>query len=142
MQEPIAPIVNALNAPFWTAAAEGRLLLPNCVSSGRAFWPPSPLSPFVDRAGVEWRPVSGKGTLIALAVYRRSFQKAFAPLTPYAVGLVELDSGPRLQAHLADPDAADAARPGERVALRFRKLFETGPPVPTIHVDLSKDDNP
>ena len=132
MGEPIAPIINALNAPFWTAADEGRLLLPQCLTTGRAFWPPSPISPFVSGGATGWSPAGGEGRLRALAIYRRVFQKVLEPLLPYGVGLVELDEGPRLQAFLPAPDSADAPKPGDRVRLSFASLLPEGPKVPTL----------
>lgn len=132
MAEPIAPIVNDLNAPFWAAAEEGRLILPQCLTTRRAFWPPSPLSPFVSGGDTGWGEAGGDGALRALAVYRRVFQKAFGPLAPYGVGLVELDEGPRLQAFVAAPDSADAPAPGDRVRLGFAQLLPDGPKVPTL----------
>src|SRR5262245_16437422 len=117
--ESVAPLINDLNAPFWDAAEAGRLLLPFCVTTQRAFWPPSPLSPLATNGLVQWRPVEPTGTLRACVVYRRSFYKSFDSLMPYAVGLMELDAGPRLQAHISDPDSGKAPRNGDRVAIRF-----------------------
>jgi uncharacterized OB-fold protein len=131
MSEPVAPIVNDLNAPFWEAAAEGRLLVPLCRDTGRCFWPPSPASPFTGGA-VGWTPSPGGGSLRGLVVYRRGFQKAFEPNLPYGVGLVELDEGPRLQAYVAEPEAAESPRPGDRVALAFDSVAMGGPKVPVL----------
>ena len=132
MSEPIAPIINELNAPFWTAAEQGRLVLPHCLTTGRAFWPPSPISPFVSGGATGWSPAGDEGVLRALAIYRRVFQKAFEPLAPYGVGLVELDEGPRFQAFVGAPDSADTPRPGDRVRLSFVTLVPGGPKAPTI----------
>ena len=132
MSEPITPIINELNAPFWTAAGEGRLLLPQCLTTGRAFWPPSPISPFVSGGDTGWSPADSGGVLRALVIYRRVFQKAFEPLLPYGVGLVELDEGPRLHGFVAAPDAADAPKPGDRVRLSFAQLLADGPKVPVL----------
>ena len=132
MGEPLAPIVNELNAPFWTAAEEGRLVLPQCLTTGRAFWPPSPISPFVSQGATGWSPARGEGVLRALAIYRRVFQKAFEPLAPYGVGLVELDEGPRLHAFIPAGGGADAPKPGDRVRLSFARLLPNGPKVPAL----------
>src|SRR4051794_10420215 len=114
MSEPIDPIRNALNAPFWAAAEEGRLVLPVCVATGRCFWPPSPSSPFVSGGATAWRDSPGDGTLRGLVIYRRVFQKAFETQLPYGVALVELDEGPRLQAYVAEPEGPGAPRAGDR----------------------------
>lgn len=129
MRETLSPIVNDLNAPFWAAAAEGWLNLPACLDTGRAFWPPGPLSPFTGGA-VGWRPAEPAGTLKGTVIYHRVFQKAFEPLAPYGAALVELDAGPRLMVHVRDPAAAP--RPGARVRIDFQPLLEGGPAVPVL----------
>lgn len=127
-----APLRNALNEPFWQAAADDRLVLPFCESTSRAFWPPSAVSPFSTGGRVAWRPVEPIGTLRAVAIYRRVFDRDFAPLMPYGVALIDLDAGPRFQAHLAHPDAPDAPRRGDRVRLRFKPILKDGQPVPVV----------
>src|SRR5262245_3629343 len=127
MNEPVSPIINELNAPFWAAAKQGRLVLPYCLETQRCFWPPSPLSPFVNGGAVAWQESAGEGTLRGLVVYRRVFQKAFQERLPYGIGLVQLDEGPRLQAFVADPERAGAPRAGDRVILRFAHVVEDGP---------------
>jgi hypothetical protein len=132
MAQSIAPSRNALNAPFWAAAERGALALPACVASDRAFWPPSPVSPFVTGAAVDWRDVEPVGVLRSIVVYRRVFLKAFEAATPFAIGLIELDAGPRLLAHIPYPDDAAAPAVGERAALRFAPITPGGLPVPTL----------
>ena len=121
---------SALTAPFWQAAADRVLALPHCTATGLAFWPPSPLSPYDSGAAVEWRPVPGGGTLQARVVFRRSFVAELANRIPYAVGLVELDAGPRLQVHIGAPDDASAPQPGQRVEIRFVEIVPGAGPVP------------
>ena len=133
MSGPASPIVNALNDPFWRGAAEGRLVLPFCVQTGRAFWPPSPVSPFATGGAVEWREAASIGTMRAMVIYRRSFQEAFKSLMPYGIGLVELDAGPRLQVHVPTPDAAAAPHSGDRVGISFVRLIDHGERVPVAH---------
>jgi uncharacterized OB-fold protein len=128
----IRPAVNRLNAPFWEAAARGVLLLPHCVVTGAAFWPPSPRSPFPGGRTVLWAEVPAFGTLESLVVYRRAFHPAFAPLMPYGIAQVALNCGPRLQVHVRDADAENAPRTGDRVGIGFRSLFDDAPPVPVV----------
>lgn len=124
----LRPIVNELNAPFWEGARAGELKLPHCTRTGRAFWPPSPLSPFAENAQVEWRSVAPRGVVRALCVYRRVFLKEFEPLAPFGVALVELDGGVRLQAHVPEPFGERPLRAGDAVSLSFRVLVEGGAP--------------
>jgi uncharacterized OB-fold protein len=130
MTESVDPPINTLNTPFWEAARGGTLLLPHCAKSGRAFWPPSPVSPYVTGGEVAWQAVSPTGILRASVVYERVFQMAFKPLAPYRVGLVELDCGVRLQAYHAGPSGAPAI--GDRVTIGFRHLAGGNYPVPVI----------
>jgi uncharacterized OB-fold protein len=131
MSETVEPIVNNLNAPFWAAAREGRLCLPHCETTRRAFWPPSPYSPFVTGGGVAWIDVSAPtGRALSVVVYHRPFQKAFASAAPYGVALVELDAGPRLMVHVPAPNAAEAPRAGDSIILHFAPAVAGGPAVP------------
>ncbi|MGE0233291.1 MAG: Zn-ribbon domain-containing OB-fold protein [Flavobacteriaceae bacterium] len=132
MGEPVAPIVNDLSRPFWDAAADGRLSLPCCVTTGRIFWPPSPSSPFSAAGSIEWRDVAAQGVLCSSVTYRRAFQQVFAGALPYAVGLIAVAPGVRLQAHLAAPDRLDVPKAGDIVRIGFAPIVEGGPPVPII----------
>ncbi len=130
----VLPLINRLNAPFWDGARQGRLVLPHCVATGRAFWPPSPISPFADGGAVDWRAVEPVGEVKALAAYRRVFHQAFAPLMPFAIALVEPDAGPRLQVHVPRADDPEAPRTGSRVVLSFAPILPDGPPIPIAAV--------
>src|ERR1700678_2125093 len=76
MPEYVSPIVHALNAPCWSAAEEGQLLLPFCVTTEKYFWPPSPVSPFITSGETSWRSAQPLGVLRAKVIFRRVFQKA------------------------------------------------------------------
>ncbi len=133
MSESADPIVNALNHPFWDGAAEGRLMMPHCVVTGAAFWPPSPISPFAQGRDVEWRMVAAEGEVLASVVYRRAFQRAFADRLPYGIAMVALDCGPRLQAHVEAPDDAGSPRTSMRVALYFQARPDGRQPLLVAH---------
>lgn len=127
-----APIANDLWQPWFEGAADDRLVLPHCQTTQRAFWPPSLVSPFVTGGEVQWHEVRPMGLLTAQVTYRRGFLNAFKSLLPYGCGLVQLECGVRLQAHIAQPDDANAPATGSRVVLRFRSLIAGDPPVPCI----------
>ncbi len=122
------PIINDLNAPFWAGAREGKLVLPHCAETQRPFWPPSPMSPWAENAAIEWREAPARGVVRAMGVYRRVFLKAFEPLAPFAIALVEVAENVRLQAHVANADDASAPKVGDEAALCFRVLIEGGAP--------------
>ncbi len=93
------------------------------------------MSPFDGGARVSWRAAEPGGVLLSRIIYRRCFQKAFEPLMPYAIGLVELDVGLRLLAFLADPEDESSPRTGQRVRLEFQKVLPNGYPVPVVRAD-------
>jgi len=139
MTSPISPIINALNQPFWTAAEEGVLVLPFCTSTDRAFWPPSPNSPYEPRSEVAWCRVEPRGVLRALAVYQRSFLKSFEPFLPYGIGLVEVAPAVRLQAFVRDPLGPNAPQADDAVILAFERLLPGH--VPVLSVRKGDDDD-
>jgi uncharacterized protein len=128
--EQIHPIINDLNRPFWEAAGTGTLLLPYCVRTRRFFWPPGPFSPFAFPSEMCWKAAERTGVLNAIAIYRRSFQKAFEPVMPYGVGLISLTAGPRIQVHIPNPDGREAPCAGDDVELYFAPAIAGGPKIP------------
>ena len=129
MTETSRPLVNALNRPFWEAAAAGKLALPQCATTQRFFWPPSPRSPFSGGA-VVWMDCDPGGVVESVIVYRRPFQQAFAALLPYGIASIALDAGPRLLVHVTDPDGETAFKAGDRAVIGFRQLLDDGPLLP------------
>lgn len=132
MIETMLPIRNLLNEPFWAAAAEGRLVLPVCVSRNRHFWPPSPFSPFLTGGDVAWRDADPTGLLVSMVTYHRAFQRPLKERVPYAIGLVELADGVRLLAHVPLQGTDDPLTTGDRVAVYFASLKAGGEPVPHL----------
>ncbi len=121
------PIVNRLNAPFWSAADEGRLSLPHCVVTGQPFWPPSPSSPFQAAGPVEWREIDPQGMIRSIIIFQRAFQPELVSHLPYGIMLVEVAEGVRLSIFSSDPTAA---QPGEIVRIRFATFGEGGHQLP------------
>ena len=94
------PRVTPDNRPFWEACRRHELSLPHCADCESAFWPPSPLCPDCFRPAVEWRPVSGRGSVSSFVVVHQKWFPAFADETPYNAAQIELEEGPRLTASL------------------------------------------
>jgi uncharacterized OB-fold protein len=118
-----APVESPETAPFWTAAREGRFLIPGCHSCGKPHWYPRAICPFCFSDQTEWRDATGGGTVYAFSVMRRAPE-------PYAVAYVTLDEGPTMLTNLVDCDL-DRLAIGQRVRLVFTST-EGGAPVPTF----------
>jgi uncharacterized OB-fold protein len=113
------PEQGALSRPFWEAAANQRLVLQYCVRTGRFQHYPRPVSIYCGGRELEWREVSGKGSLYAFTITRRP-PPAFAGQEPYVVALVDLDEGVRFMSSLVNCDI-NQVRTGMRVRVTWRQ---------------------
>ena len=57
----IEPLINTLNVPFWEAAGRGELCLPWCAATSQFFWPPAPVSPNAEVAGLKAKFIDVQG---------------------------------------------------------------------------------
>jgi uncharacterized OB-fold protein len=88
---------------YWQSAAEGKLVLQRCVRCGEFQFYPRALCAAC--AGeTEWVEASGRGTLYTFTVIRQNRSEAFAGLSPYAVGIIELEEGVRMMSNIVDCD--------------------------------------
>ena len=106
--------------PFWAAARRHELTLPFCRECGAAHYYPRALCPSCLSLDLEWRTVSGKGTLHTFTVVHRG-QKDFPLGTPYILAVVELAEGPRMMTNLVGL-APDSAR--LRIGLPVEVVFQ------------------
>lgn len=95
-------------APYWEAAAEGRLLLRECADCGLVFHYPRSHCPDCWSDAVEWREAGGTGTVYSYSVAERMSGWPEADL-PLVVAYVELDESPRMMTTLVECDPADVA---------------------------------
>ena len=113
-----APPTNLpLIAPFWDAAAEGRLVLPACSQCGEWQWYPVEGQACHPEATREWRDVAHTGTVFTHTRVERGFLPS-GNETPYVLALVELDGvvGPRLVTAIVG-EGSDTLAIGDRVRL-------------------------
>ena len=101
-----APVITQLNAPYWKALEEGRLVFQRCQSCGHAWLPPRSECPRCLGSEHSWDPASGRAKLVSWVVYHHAYHDYFAAKLPYNVAVVELAEGPRLTSNI---DAGDAA---------------------------------
>jgi hypothetical protein len=104
--------------PFWAAAKERKLVIQYCKDTGKPQFFPRPVSLATGRRNLEWREVSGRGT-----VY--SFTNTFSAWpghedrVPYLCALVELEEGVRMLANLLNVKAADV-----KIGMKVRVCWE------------------
>lgn len=118
-----APIPSRETEPFWDGCAKEQLLLQQCTRCQRYRHPPSPICPDCLSSEHEWVQASGRGTVYTFSIVRHAFRRAWEPLVPYVLGVIELAEGPRLLSNVVDV-APEEVRIGMEVELMFEPISE------------------
>ena len=93
--------------PYWDAARNHQLALPECLSCRRFYFYPRDHCPVCSGREVRWRPVSGRGSLHTYVIAHHP-APGFEADAPYVIAVVELEEGPRMMANIVriEPDPA------------------------------------
>ncbi|HEY8216250.1 MAG TPA: Zn-ribbon domain-containing OB-fold protein [Acidimicrobiia bacterium] len=104
-QKPL-PGPDDVTAPYWKAAAEGRLLIQECAACGHRQWYPRALC---TACGAEpgWLECTGSGTVHTYTVVRQMGMRPFRDELPYAIAMVELEEGPLVFGNVTGCDVDD-----------------------------------
>jgi uncharacterized protein len=112
------PVKTATSAPFWDALAQHRIVIQYSPSSQAYVFYPRVRAPGTLVDDLEWREISGMGTLYSYTVARRPVSPHFADAVPQLLAIVEWDEGPRFSTEMVNID------PGElRVGMRVQPVF-------------------
>lgn len=123
------PHVTPETERYWSAAADGRLLLRECLDCGLTYHYPRALCPDCFSEDVDWREAAGTGEVYSYSVTRSMSGWPEADL-PLIVAYVELDEGPRLVTNLdCDPDNVAV---GTQVEARFADVNAADVAVPVF----------
>ena len=90
--------------------------------SGKVYFPPRPYYPGGEKA--QAYKLSDKGKVVTFTVIHTP-PAEYSDLSPYALGIVEMDGGGRITAQIADVDPANV-KIGMRVKVEFRKIRTEG----------------
>ena len=113
------PTPTPTSAPFWNGLKEGVVKLQKCNQCGVwVFYPRSRCSSCLSDS-LEWREVSGNGTLYTYTIARQPTSPHFADEVPQRLAVVELEEGVRLTTTLVNVAEADI-----RVGMRLRPYFD------------------
>lgn len=117
---PIPDVGFGPTRPFFEAAARGELRIPRCVGCRRFQWYPAERCRACGSRRLAWEATSGRGTVFSFAIVNRPLLREFAPLVPYATGIVTLAEDPalRLVTRFVDCDPACL-----RIDLPVRAVF-------------------
>jgi len=122
------PVPTPETRPFWEAARRHELQIQACRACGTYLFFPRALCPRCFAADLEWRRVSGRGTLHTFTIVERG-QRGFPLATPYVLAVVELAEGPRMMTNLVgiEPDPATV-----RIGMPVEVVFDDVTPEVTL----------
>lgn len=118
----IPPAVTEETAPFWDAAAAGRLVVERCTACGAESHPPRGICRACRSRAMTWVEITGPGTVYSFTVNHQRWLPDLE--VPYAVVLVEFPdhAGVRVVGRLRGCDPGDAA-----IGMTVAVGFEPGP---------------
>lgn len=113
--------------PYWDAAKEGRLIAQYDSVAGRYRWPPVPYLATGAGFDIEWKELSGRGTIYSYTIVHPPAHPAFE--APYVVALVEVDESPevRFVTNIKNVDL-EKLRIGMPVKVQFETFEDMGIP--------------
>ncbi|MCY3558077.1 MAG: OB-fold domain-containing protein [Chloroflexi bacterium] len=108
--------------PFWDGLRERKVRIQYSPSSDQWVFYPRSLAPLTLADDLEWRDISGVGTLYTYTIARRPTAPDFAGEEPQIIAVIELDEGPRLTSTLVNVDEDQIV-----VGMRVKPVFEVLP---------------
>ena len=103
---PVAPRVSAFTRPFWQALGEGRWISTQCKHCLRVSFPPRNLCRACWGRDLHWIELAPQGKLYSFTRVHVA-PGAFRSDTPYAIGIIDLDHGPRLMCRMVGEVSTD-----------------------------------
>jgi uncharacterized OB-fold protein len=120
-QATFRPRITATTAPFWEALERDTIALQHCRACGSWVYYPRARCPVCLSDELDWREVSGAGTVYTFTIARQPTAPPFADDVPQRLAVVELDEGVRLTTTLVDvaPEAI-------HIGMRVEPVFDHG----------------
>ncbi|HEV2138195.1 MAG TPA: Zn-ribbon domain-containing OB-fold protein [Nitrososphaerales archaeon] len=115
------PAITTLTKPFWDSCSKHALRMQFCTSCREWIWYPKAWCPSCGkRENIEWKEVSGKGTVYSFTVIRQVIDNspAFNKDIPFVIGLIELEEGPRIYSNVTDVKPEEV-KVGDKVAVYY-----------------------
>ena len=110
------PMITPENERYWQGCKQHELWMRACQECGPYFYPRD-VCPKCGRRDVEWRQMSGRGTLYTYAIVHRAPMPGFRGDVPFITAIVELEEGPRMMTNLIgiepDPERIKVGMPVE-----------------------------
>ena len=121
MDKPM-PEPTQVSAPFWDALREHKVRIQYSPSLGQYVFYPRLLAPGTLADDLEWREISGDGTLYTFTVTDRPTAPPWADSVPQMLAVVQWDEGPKLSTELVNVEPGDIT-----VGMRVKPVFTDYP---------------
>lgn len=125
--------------PFWQGARDKKLVLQYCPDSRQFQHFPRPVSLYTGKRNLEWREVSGAGTIYAHTTLRTKGLGADYRL-PLVLATIELDEGVRIMGNILGAEPGEVCI-GQRVSLAWDGMDE-GASYPAFRLASSASGEP
>lgn len=112
-------LANGDSAEYFSAAADGRLVLQQCAHCGAVQFPPRHHCTTCWKSDLNWIDSKGNGRVESFTIVRRAPLPAFRDEVPYVLASVILDEGPRMITSIIGERALDV-KIGDPVTVAFR----------------------
>lgn len=112
------PVKTPVSAPFWDALAEHTIRIQYSPSSEEYVFYPRILAPRTLADDLEWREISGAGTLCTFTIAQRPVSPHFAADVPQLLAVVQWDEGPRFSTEMVGIEPAEL-----RIGMRVTPVF-------------------
>ena len=121
--------------PFWQGAREHRLVWPCCGDCGREREMAAPFCHHCLSQAIDWKPLSGRGTVYSYTVVRFPLLESMNDCVPYVPAVIALEGtgGQRLISNVVGAPL-DRIRVGARVAVLWHDRAD-GVTVPRFQLD-------
>ncbi|WP_320537063.1 Zn-ribbon domain-containing OB-fold protein [Pseudarthrobacter sp. IC2-21] len=112
------PVPTPLTRPFWDALTEHKIRIQYSPSVGEYIFYPRPLAPGTLADDLEWREISGAGSLYTYTISTRPVAPHFANEGTLVLAVVQWDEGPKFSTELINVAAEDI-----QVGMRLKPVY-------------------
>lgn len=117
MEKPL-PTPTPLTQPFWDGLREHKVRIQYSPSNDQWVFYPRILAPRTLANDLEWREISGNGTLYTFTIATRPTAPPWNDSLPQLLAVVEFDEGPRFTTELVNVEPDDI-----KVGMRVKPVF-------------------
>ena len=131
MSARLIPPTSEMTQPYWDAARRDELVVQQCADCDLRPFPPRAHCPQCGSAQLEWRKMSGRGTVYTYTIAHRPPHPVFTAQSPVAIAVVELEEGPRMISNIVGCDPAGIAV-GMAVEVSFEAIDDSDVVLPVF----------